>query len=268
MNQDDDRRDKDNPAVSEPDTSPAKTAGREDGSSAPERAGTADPGTTESAETKPKRRRKKPKFRRRAEARKDEVLDAALELFTEKGFAATRVEDIAAKAGISKGTVYLYFESKEALMAGLIDRALSPMALQAMTTIDTIGIDPRLVFKTVGGLIAHRFSNPEVLAVPKLILRESVNFPELAQIYRRDVIEQVMPRMVRLIERNIEKGRFRPVDAEMTIRSLIGPIVAHLLLSEVFGITPRDGMEMDRLVENHIDILMNGLSAKPERKNG
>ena len=64
-----------------------------------------------------------PKFRRRSEARPDEVLDAALELFVEKGFAATRVEDIATRAGVSKGTVYLYFPSKEAVLEGLVRRA-------------------------------------------------------------------------------------------------------------------------------------------------
>ena len=210
----------------------------------------------------------RPKFRRRAEARKDEVLDAALELFTEKGFAAARVEDIATKAGISKGTVYLYFESKEALMEGLIHRALSPVALKALSAIDAVGLDPQLVVETVGGLIAERLTDPKISAIPKLILRESTQFPELAQMYRSAVIDKVLPPMVKLIRRNIDKGRFRDVDPEMTIRSLIGPVIAHMLLAEVFGIVPEGGMQMDRLVANHIDILFNGLSAKPERKDG
>jgi AcrR family transcriptional regulator len=209
-----------------------------------------------------------PKFRRRAEARRDEVLDAALELFTEKGFAATRVEDVAQKAGISKGTIYLYFPSKEALMEGLIDRALSPIALQAISVIDAAGVDPRLVFQTIGGLIAGRLSDPKIFAVPKLIVRESVQFPELAQIYRRNVIDKILPRLVRLIEHHVKSGRFRPVDPELAIRSLIGPIIAHLVIAEVFGIVPEGGLQMDRLIAQHIDILMNGLWAKPERKNG
>jgi AcrR family transcriptional regulator len=215
-----------------------------------------------------KRKTRLPKFRRRAEARRDEVLDAALELFTEKGFAATRVEDIAQKAGISKGTIYLYFPSKEALMEGLIDRALSPLALQAISVIDATGVDPRLVFQTIGSLIAGKLSDPKIFAVPKLIVRESVQFPELAQIYRRNVIDKVLPRMVRLIEHQVKSGRFRPVDPELAVRSLVGPIFAHIVIAEVFGIVPEGGLQMDRLISQHIDILMNGLSAKPERKNG
>ena len=210
----------------------------------------------------------RPKFRRRAEARRDEVLDAALELFTEKGFAATRVEDIAAKAGISKGTVYLYFPSKEAVMEGLIHRALSPVALKALSAIDAVGLDPQTVVKTIGGLVADRLNDPKVSAIPKLILRESAQFPELAQIYRREVIDRILPPLVELIRRNIDKGRFRDVDPEMTIRSVVGPIIAHMLIAEVFGISPEGGLQMDRLIANHIDILFNGLSAKPERKNG
>jgi len=217
---------------------------------------------------KAKRRPSKPKFRRRAEARKDEVLDAALELFTEKGFAATRVDDIAQKAGISKGTIYLYFESKEALMEGLIERALSPIALKAIEVIDTVGVDPRVVFKMIGKLITERLSDPKVFAVPKLIVLESAQFPELAAIYRRDVIDKVLPRVVHLIERQIELGRFRKVDPELAVRSVIGPIIAHAALAEVFGLMPEGGLQMDRLFAQHIDILFNGLLANPERKNG
>lgn len=214
------------------------------------------------------RKRGRPKFRRRAEARRDEVLDAALALFIKQGYAATRVEDIAANAGISKGTVYLYFESKEALMEGLIDRALSPVALKALSALDAVGLDPQMAIKTVGVLVAERLTDPKVSAIPKLILRESTQFPELAQMYRREVIDKVLPPMTKLIRSNIQKGRFRDVDPELTIRSIIGPVIAHMLIAEVFGIVPEGGIRMDRLVANHIDILFNGLSVNPERKNG
>jgi len=208
-----------------------------------------------------------PKFRRRAKARPDEVLDAALDLFMEKGFAATKVEEVAQRAGISKGTIYLYFPSKEALMEGLIKRALSPIALKAVSAIDTLNVDPRMILKMVGGIIAKNMSDPRIMAIPKLIIRESANFPELATMYRREVIDKAMPAAIRLIERQIEAGRFRRVDPELTFRTVIGPIVAHLLMAEIFDIRPEGGLQMDRLVQNHIDILFNGLSAKPERKH-
>src|SRR3569623_2169888 len=89
-----------------------------------------------------------PKFRRRAEARPDEVLDAALTLFIERGFAATRVEDIASQAGLSKGAVYLYFPSKEAILEGLVKRAVLPVANSALGVIQNYVGDPRPVIAT------------------------------------------------------------------------------------------------------------------------
>ena len=90
-----------------------------------------------------------PKFRRRAEARPDEVLDAALALFIEKGFAATRVEDIAIRAGLSKGAVYLYFPSKEAILEGLVKRAIVPVANNALGMLENYAGDPRPVISAV-----------------------------------------------------------------------------------------------------------------------
>src|SRR3954467_10236430 len=106
-----------------------------------------------------------PKFRRRAEARPDEVLDAALELFVEKGFAATRVEDIAARAGLSKGAVYLYFPSKEAILEGLVQRAVLPIANNALGVLESYVGDPRLVISAVMKMIAGRLSDPAMAAI-------------------------------------------------------------------------------------------------------
>ena len=83
------------------------------------------------------------KFRRRAEARPDEVLDAALAMFVEKGFAATKVDEVARAAGVSKGLVYLYFPSKEALLEGIVQRALAPIADHAVDSLAQIAGDPR-----------------------------------------------------------------------------------------------------------------------------
>ena len=129
------------------------------------------------------------KFRRRAEARPDEVLDAALELFTQKGFSATRVDDIAAKAGISKGAVYLYFPSKEAILEGLVRRAVLPIADHALGMISHYDGDPRFAVSMVMKMIGGRLSDPKLLAVPRLIIREVVHFPHLAEMYRREVLD-------------------------------------------------------------------------------
>jgi len=201
-----------------------------------------------------------PKFRRRAHARPDEVLDAALDLFIDKGFAATRVEDIARAAGISKGAVYLYFPSKEALLEALVRRAVLPIAESAMGAVTGFDGDPRQAISAALRMLTGKLSDPHTLAIPKLVVREVINFPELAEMYRREVLDRVVPVMIGVIERGIANGYFRKVDAELTIRSVIGPMMLHLIMAEVFGLMPKDGLAMDRLVENHLSVLFDGLS--------
>lgn len=201
-----------------------------------------------------------PKFRRRAEARPDEVLDAALDLFIEKGFAATRVDDIARRAGLSKGAVYLYFPSKEAILEGLVRRAVVPIATNVLAFASGFDGDPRIIVTTVMKMLAGRLTDPRLIAIPKLMMREMINFPEFAEMYRREVLDRVIPVIERLIAKGIADGYLRPVDPNLTIRSIVGALMLHILLAEVFGIEPEGGLGLDRLVDNHLTILFDGLS--------
>jgi AcrR family transcriptional regulator len=207
-----------------------------------------------------------PKFRRRAEARPDEVLDAALELFIEKGFAATRVEDIARRAGLSKGTVYLYFPSKDAVLEALVRRAIVPIADTALEALRDYEGDPRIVITMVIKMIGQRLADPRIIAIPKVIIREVAAFPHLAEIYRAQVLDRVIPVIIRLIRRGVEQGYLRQVDPELTVRSIIGPMLMHMVMAEIFGITPEGGLHFERLVDNHLSILFDGLSAPPSAK--
>lgn len=207
-----------------------------------------------------------PKFRRRAEARPDEVLDAALDLFIEKGFAATRVEDIARRAGISKGAVYLYFPSKEKILEGIVRRAIVPIAEHALSFVRGYEGDPRLVITMIMKMLAGRLNDPRIIAIPKLVVREVAGFPELGEMYRREVLDKVLPVVEGLLAKGIDQGYLRPVDPHLTIRSIIGPVMLHLIMAEIFHITPRDGLALDRFIENHLTILFDGLSAPPDGK--
>ena len=208
-----------------------------------------------------------PKFRRRAEARPDEVLDAALALFIERGFAATRVEDIARRAGLSKGTVYLYFASKEALLEGLVRRAVLPIAESALGAVRNYEGDPRIVITMVLKMLALRLNDPKITAIPKLIFREVIGFPDLAKMYRREVLDRVIPALEGLLKNGIDQGFLRQVDPNLTIRSIIGPLLLHVAMAEIFGIMPEGGMHFERLVDNHLSILFDGLSAPPSARH-
>jgi AcrR family transcriptional regulator len=206
-----------------------------------------------------------PKFRRRADARPDEVLDAALALFGEKGFAATTVDDIARRAGLSKGGVYLYFPSKKALLEGLVRRAILPTANEAFAIAEHYRGDPIPVIERFLRTLAATLSGGSAFRILRLILQESATAPGIAQMYRDEILDRGLAVMGRLIAQGIENGHLRPVDPEMTVRSVMGPLIAHLLLAEIFGVTPADGLAMDRLIDNHLDILKAGLAVERPR---
>lgn len=208
-----------------------------------------------------------PKFRRRAEARPDEVLDAALDLFIEKGFATTRVEDIARRAGLSKGAVYLYFPSKEAILEGLVRRAVVPIAESVLRLVEGYEGDPRPGIALAMRHLAGKLKDPRLLAIPRLMMREMIHFPEFAAMYRREVLDRVIPVVEGLIRRGVDQGYFRQVDPHLTLRSVVGPIMMHIMMAEIFSIMPPDGLALDRMIENHLTILFDGLSS-PEAGGG
>lgn len=207
----------------------------------------------------------KPKWRRRADARPDEVLDAALDLFIASGFNATRVEDIAHRAGISKGAVYLYFDSKEAILTALVRRSVVPVAEAAVTLSIIENADPAETIRLLVKTIAGRMADGRVFAIPRIIFAEAGNFPELVEMYRREVIERGFGALEALILRGIEQGQFRPVRSQHAVRSIAGPLIMHLLLWRVFGFNEEADINMDAFVESHLDLLFHGLA--PAKKD-
>ncbi len=201
-----------------------------------------------------------PKWRRRAEDRPDEVLDAALRLFASNGFAATKVEDIALEAGISKGAIYRYFSSKDEIFESLVRRAVAPIAERASKIAETSREDPRIILKTLLTIAIVKLSDPEILAVPRLVLQEAGRFPELAETYRREVLDRGVAAIEKIVQRGIDEGIFRPVNARLAVRNVIGPVVAHLLLSQIFKFDAERIDSPQDFLESHFDLLINGLT--------
>jgi AcrR family transcriptional regulator len=209
---------------------------------------------------------KEPKFRRRAEARPDEVLDAALALFARQGFAHTTVEQVARAAGLSKAAVYLYFPSKKSLLAGLVRRAVRPVAEAALGQMAEYRGDPRPMIALALKMVAGRMADPAVFAVPGIVLREAAVAPEMALVYREEVLERVLLALRGLIAQGVAGGHIRAVDPDLTLRSIMGPVLMHLVLAEVFGIAPEGGLGLERLIDNHLTILFAGLEPEKEAR--
>ncbi len=214
-----------------------------------------------SASDAPNRRTRKtpgPKFRRRSQARPDEILDAALAVFTERGFDAARVDDIASRAGISKGAVYLYFDSKEALLRGLIEREVAPAAHRLKALADAGGEDPKATLTLLITVATQLLNDARMFATPKLVLSVAPRFAEIAQFYRKRVIDEALGAIASLHRRGVETGVFKDVDSDIVARMVMGPILVHAMRKHVLGAT--DGASPEARAKAHLEILFEGLA--------
>ena len=202
---------------------------------------------------------------RRKEARPQELLDAALALFVEKGFAATRSEEVAARAGVSKGTLYLYYPSKEELLKAVIRQNLSRLLA------DGEGIAERFQGSTADLLATllrtwwDQVGDTPAGGIHKIMLAEVGNFPEIAEFYEREVIVPAHRLMSKTLQRGVDRGEFRPVDAAEATHVLIAPLIFLALHKHSFGQCPF-GAELapSRLIDAQIDIVLHGLQV-PDR---
>lgn len=199
-----------------------------------------------------------PRWRRRAEARPEEILDAALAEFTEKGFEAARMQDIARRAGLSKAGVYLYFEGKEPLLRALIEAKVAPLAQQAKLIAEAGAVDPIKALRALVRAAAARLAEPTALAVPRLVIAVSGRFPAIADFYRENVVAVARAALMDLIAAAVAKGALRKVDPAAAARAFIGPLLLEGLWTHVLGGESALG-DPEKLIESHFDILLNGL---------
>jgi AcrR family transcriptional regulator len=197
--------------------------------------------------------------RRRKDARPSELTAAALELFVDKGFAATRLDDIAAHAGVSKGTLYLYFDSKEALFKAVIEEGIVPtMAAAEQRVAEYSGSAQALLHELIFGWWQH-IGATRLAGVPKLIVSESRNFPEVAQYYHDQVIVRGRALLRTALLRGIASGEFRALDPETTIDLIFAPLLMLVIWRFSLCFCGRE-TDPETYLQTHFDLLMHGLS--------
>jgi len=202
-----------------------------------------------------------PRWRRRAEARPEEILDAALSEFTSRGFEAARMEDIAKRAGLSKAAVYLYFPSKMAVLEALIEAKVGPLAQHAQTLAATGADDPLRALRMLATAAAHRMADPNLIAVPRLVIGISGRFPEIATYYRQQVVEKARGALETLIEGAMAKGQIRPADKNAVVRAFIGPLFFEAMWTHVLG-GETALHDPQKLIEQQFDVLLFGLEPR------
>lgn len=201
-----------------------------------------------------------PRWARRKHARPEEITAAALELFVERGYAGTRLEDVAASAGISKGTLYLYFANKEELFKAVVREGLvSPIAEMRGLVDHFDGGTLELVRMMLFGWW-ERIGASRIGGIPKLVISEAGNFPELARFYLAEVVEPAQAATVAIVERGIARGEFRAVHVDLVARLIAAPMLGLLMWRN--ALEPFSKTKLDALayLEAHLDMLRHGLA--------
>jgi len=202
-----------------------------------------------------------PRRARRKQARPGELLEAALALFVEKGFAATRVEEVAARAGVSKGTLFLYFPSKEELFKAVVRENASRHLADAMREVaGYAGSSAELLHEFMRRWWTQYGGTPAA-GLTKLIMSEAANFPELARYYQDEVVQPGHELVRRIVQRGIERGEFRPLDPALASHLILAPLVQLVIWR--FSLAPccPGGQVADplALLELHADMIVRGL---------
>lgn len=202
------------------------------------------------------------RWRRRKEARPEEILEAALELFTEKGFAATRITDVARKAGISKGTLYLYFDNKEAIFRAVVQEMITPQLEREEALVDAYQGPTDVLFREMIHDWWEYIGNSKLSAIPKLMIAEAGNFPELAEFFVNTVVKRARRLYAKAISRGIVRGEFNPVDPEVVARLVVAPMVQLVIWKHSLQAFDNH-MDVEEYLDLHIRFILNNLVKTP-----
>lgn len=199
---------------------------------------------------------------RRKQARPAELLAAALDHFVERGFAATKLDDVAAQAGVSKGTLYLYFGSKEALFKAVIEQGILPVMAEGEAMLAQHDGDARSLLQALFLRWWELIGATRLGGIPKLMISEAGNFPDVAQYYYENVIVRGRNLMRQVLERGIAAGEFRALDIESTIDVSFAPVLMLTIWRYSLAPCGCGKQEPEIYLRTHLDLLLNGLENK------
>jgi TetR/AcrR family transcriptional regulator len=200
---------------------------------------------------------------RRKEARPGELLAAALDLFVEKGFAATRVEEVARHAGVSKGTLFLYFASKEELFKAVVRENISGRFTEWNSEIDHFEGSSEAMLRYCLFSWWERIGSTQASGIPKLMMSEAQNFPELARFYQHEVIQPGNALIERILRRGVTRGEFRAMDFTYGVYLVLAPMLFLAMWKHSLGTCCGDPAQLDPslYLEAQLDMLIRGFGA-------
>ena len=201
-----------------------------------------------------------PRWQRRPDARPQELLDAALALFVERGYAATRLEEVAQRAGVAKATLYLYYDNKLELFKAVVRHALVERIDEVAQSQARRHLGAREELAALLSAFVERVASSSLSGIPKLVIAESGNFPEIARFYHDEVIRRGRAMVVAALERGAASGEFRRVDTEYAWRIVIAPLLLAIIWKHSFQSFEPGPLDLRRHLEAQLDILLDGLA--------
>lgn len=205
-------------------------------------------------------RRSKPRWRRRKNARPEEIIKAALEVFADRGFAATKLEDVARKAGVTKGTIYLYFANKEALFKALVRETIVPVIAQGEALAQSFTGSARELFEQLVREYWRLVGETELSSIPRLMIAEARNFPELARFYYEEVVTRGHRLTAGVLERGMKAGEFRRVNVAVATKLAMSPLMHAVVARKAFAACMPEGFDVKSYLDTHIDLYLHGIS--------
>ncbi len=199
------------------------------------------------------------RWRRRPEARPADILSAALDTFVENGYAATRLDDVAKRAHISKGTLYLYFESKEALFQAVVRESIVRVIERGEEMLDRWEGPSEALLSALIRSWWDAVSASRVAGLPKLMLSEATHFPDVARFYFSEVVQRSRRLFARALQRGIDRGEFRAIDVDYAVRVLTAPVAMALIWKHSMVKCGIDELDVNRHLDALIDIFAHGV---------
>lgn len=201
---------------------------------------------------------------RRKEARPAEMIEAARDLFIERGFAATKLEDVARRAGVSVGLPYVYFENKAGLFKAVVRESVLPNIRLGEEMLESFPGPTEELLRAIVGRYWQMNREPAA-GLPKLVVAEATNFPDIARFYVEEVVMRGRRFFARIIQRGIDRGEFRPVDTQQMARVLAAPLSMLTIWSHSlapYEIDPEATAE--GYLDAYLDLVLHGLRAAPK----
>lgn len=195
--------------------------------------------------------------------RKQIILKAALDEFFERGFSAARMDDIAQRADISKGTLYLYFSSKEALFEGLVDSIARPN-LERIRAAVSANISVPDAVRAMLALVPTMLTTSNLPRLMKIIIGESNAFPKVVKSYRQNIIDPLLNTVSTILENAQKRGEIQIGDPALTARLLFAPIAFSGMWQIVFGRDPEAYIDLDAQMKLHAEMFIRSVSCKGE----